>query len=102
MSNAIEPGTVVDYHGSYARGTYIVAGFAFGRLTLVNAAYPADHRATLCGVRPVSVTPTGERRTLCAWCHLPAGITVAGCPNHGSHTLPCAEHAHPAPATFAF
>jgi hypothetical protein len=99
---AIPPGTVVDYHGSYARGRYIVAGVTFGTLTLVNEAWPASHRATLCGVRFVSVTPTGERRTLCAYCHLPADITPADhCPNHGRHTLPCTEHAHPAPATFA-
>jgi hypothetical protein len=102
VTTALQPGTVVDYHGTMAgrQGRYIVAGVTRGRLTLISATHPADHRSALYGVRPASVTPAGDHRTLCAYCHMPAGIAMADCPNHGRHTLPCAEHAHPAPASF--
>jgi hypothetical protein len=103
MSTAIEPGAVVDYHGGKAarHGRYVVAGTVRGRLVLLDAGRPADHRAVLYRVRPASVTPTGGRRPLCAYCHLPADVSVGDCPGHARHVLPCAEHAHPVPATFA-
>jgi hypothetical protein len=104
VSAATDPGTVVIYHGTRddRHGFFIIAGSHGGGLTLLSAAWPNNHKLVMRHVRPVSVTPAGELVALCAWCFMPAALDLrAACPNHGAHNLPCAEHAHPVPSSFA-
>ena len=98
---SIDAGTVVEYHGSLTgcQGrAYIVACFLDGRLVLLDASRPGDTTLMLEGVRPASVTPTGEHRALCSWCLLPAGVPSGSCPQHGASTVPRQQPARPAAA----
>jgi hypothetical protein len=98
----IDPGTVVEYHGSRTEcegRAYIVAWTLGERLTLLDASQPGDTTMMLQGVRPASVTPTGEHRALCSWCLRPAGIPSGSCPQHGASTVPRQQDARPAAAT---
>ena len=81
-------GDVVDYHGSMATeyGEYIVAGIDpdDDRLALRHHYYPEFN---LARVRRASVTPTGQRVSICVACRHPQAhpqrVTNGACPRIG-------------------
>lgn len=106
----IEPGTVVDYHGSKGRehGRKVIIGWAGGRLALMDPDYPGK-LSTILRVRPGSVTLTGEHLPLCAECLCPVEARVEAfgdgsetwcwhcresCRHHGECAADCDEHPH--------